>query len=136
MQRDTSVQKGFIEIIPMGELISIQLKELRFFANHGLYPEEQKIGNEFDINLTVSFAPVSGLITGNTDTIDYTKLYELVKKEMNRPRQLLETLAMEITENIHLSFPLVKKIEISVRKIHVPIINFSGHTTVTFLKEY
>jgi len=47
------VQKGFIEIIPMGELISIQLKELRFFANHGLYPEEQKIGNEFDINLTV-----------------------------------------------------------------------------------
>lgn len=136
MQKDISVQKEFIETTQMNELISIELKGLHFIANHGLYPEEQKTGNEFEVNLTVSFVPSSGTITGIADTIDYARLYELLKKEMNHSRHLLETLAMEITENIHLSYPVSKKIEISIRKIHVPILNFRGHACVHFVKEY
>lgn len=120
----------------MNELISIELKELRFTANHGLYPEEQKTGNEFEVNLTVSFIPLSGTITGLNDSIDYTQLYELVKREMKHPRHLLETLAMEISESIHFTFPQIKKVEVSVKKLHVPIVNFRGQIAVISIKEY
>lgn len=120
----------------MNELISIELKELRFTANHGFYPEEQKMGNEFEVNLIVSFIPVSGTITGLGDTIDYTQLFELVKREMSHPRHLLETLVMEISESIHLTFPQIKKVEVSVKKLHVPIVKFRGNIAVSFIKEY
>lgn len=120
----------------MSGLVSIELKKLRFTALHGLFPEELKTGNEFEVNLLVSFMPTSGTITGLADTIDYTKLYELVKKEMNHPRHLLETLAMEICERIHLSFPGITRIEISISKLQVPIVSFRGYTAVSFVKDY
>ena len=120
----------------MNGLITIELKELHFYAYHGLYAEEKKAGNEFEINLTVSYSPVSGTITGISDTVNYAELYALLKKEMQHPRHLLETLMMEVTEAIHLSFPMIKKIEISITKLHVPIVQFTGTAAVRFVKEF
>ena len=38
----------------MAGMISIELKRLRFLAYHGLYAEEKKTGNEFEVNLVVN----------------------------------------------------------------------------------
>jgi dihydroneopterin aldolase len=43
---------------------------------------------------------------------------------------------MEITEMIHLSFPQIRRIEIAVTKLQVPITQFRGTTTVRFEKEF
>jgi len=117
-------------------LITIELKNLRFFAFHGLYAEERKTGNEFEINLSVSFQPSSGTITGISDTVNYSALYSLLKTEMQKPRHLLETFLMEVAEIIHASFPQIKKIEISITKLHVPIVKFTGTAGGRFEKEY
>ena len=120
----------------MLEEITIELKKLHFFAYHGLYAEERKTGNEFEVNLTVSYTPVSGTITHLDDTVNYTMLYELLKAEMQKPRDLLETFVMEVTESIHLTFPQIKKIEIAVTKLHPPIPKFTGTVGVRYCKEY
>jgi dihydroneopterin aldolase len=120
----------------MTGLITIELKQLRFLAYHGLYAEERKTGNEFEINLSVSYQPSSGTITGISDTVNYSELYKLLKTEMQNPRHLLETLVMELAEAIHISFPQVKKIEISITKLHVPIAKFTGTAGVRFEKDY
>jgi 7,8-dihydroneopterin aldolase/epimerase/oxygenase len=117
-------------------VITIELKRLRFFAYHGLYAEERKTGNEFEINLSVSYQPSSGTVTDISDTVDYAVLYEMLKKEMQDPRHLLETFLMEVAEIIHASFPQIKKIEISIAKLHVPITKFTGTAGVRFVKEY
>jgi dihydroneopterin aldolase len=117
-------------------VITIELKKLRFLAYHGLYAEERKTGNEFEINLSVSYQPSSGTITGISDTVNYSELYALLKTEMQKPRHLLETFLMEVAEIIHLSFPLIKKIEISITKLHVPVAKFTGRAGVSYLKEY
>ena len=117
-------------------MITIELKQLRFLAYHGLYAEERKTGNEFEINLSVSFQPASGTITGIGDTVNYSSLYTLLKSEMQKPRHLLETLMMEVAEVIHLSFPQIKKIEISITKLHVPIAKFTGTAGVKYQKDY
>ena len=119
----------------MNELITVKLNRLRFYGFHGLYLEEKKIGAEFDISLEVSFSP-AGKITSLEETVDYAKLYHFVKEEMQQPHELLETLAMEITTRIHLSFPGVKKIEIAIVKLHVPVSGFSGEAVVKYCKEY
>jgi dihydroneopterin aldolase len=120
----------------MDNLITIELKQLRFLAYHGLYATERKTGNEFEINLSVSYQPISGTITGIADTVNYAELYKLLKTEMQKPRHLLETLVMELADIIHVSFPRIKKIEISITKLHVPIAKITGTAGVRFVKEY
>ena len=120
----------------MQSLLTISLKKLHFFAYHGLYAEERKTGNEFEVNLAVSYLPSPGTITDISDTVNYAHLYELLKAEMQQPRHLLETFLMEATEKIHTTFLQIKKIEISITKLHPPIAKFTGTVGVKYSKEY
>src|SRR5690242_7494134 len=105
--------------IIMSNTLTVELKGLRFYAYHGLYAEEKKTGNEFEVNLSVSFEPQGGTITDISDTVNYSKLYTLVRSEMQKPRHLLETFVMELAEMIHLSYPRIRSIDISITKLHV-----------------
>ncbi|MEO7393674.1 MAG: dihydroneopterin aldolase [Chitinophagaceae bacterium] len=116
--------------------LTISLSNLRFFAYHGLYAEEKKIGNEFEVSLNVSYSPSAETITDISDTINYSQLYELLKLEMQQPRHLLETFVLEVTEKIHVSFRQIKKVEISITKLHPPITKFTGTVGVKYSKEY
>ena len=120
----------------MPGLLTIELKQLRFFAKHGLYAEERKTGNEFEVTLIISYQPITGTITDLSDTVNYVQLYDLLKTEMQKPRNLLETFAMEVTELMHSSFPEIKRIEISITKLHPPIAKFTGTIGVKYSKEY
>jgi dihydroneopterin aldolase len=117
-------------------MVTIKLKQLRFFAHHGLYEEERKVSNEFTVDLEVSFEPKTAAITKMSETINYIKLYELIKKSMLRPTDLIETIAMEITNNIHQQYPQVKKVSITIAKKYPPVINFSGNVAVNYAKEF
>ena len=55
---------------------------------------------------------------------------------MGKPRDLLETLAMEIIETIHSQFPKLQKAEISITKMHPPIENLEGMVGVTYSKDW
>jgi dihydroneopterin aldolase len=120
----------------LGRTITISLTRLRFFAYHGLYAEERKTGNEFEVNLSVSYTPDQKVITELEHSINYVTLHELIKSEMQQHRDLLETFVMELAEKIHDSFPVVKKVEISIDKLHPPIAKFSGNVGVKYTKEY
>ena len=120
----------------MPGLLTISLNELHFFAYHGLYAEERKTGNEFEVNLAVSYQPSVKVITSIADTVNYASLYELLKVEMQQPRHLLETFLMEVTDSIHSSFLQIKSIEISITKLHPPIAKFTGTVGVKYSKSY
>lgn len=120
----------------MAGLISIELKQLRFYAYHGLYPEERKTGNEFEVNVSVSFQHNGPVISSLKDTVNYEKLYQLVKEVMVEPRDLLETLAMEMADKIHALFPGTQKIMVGVTKMHLPIEGFTGSAHVNYTKEF
>lgn len=120
----------------MADLLTIELKGLHFFAAHGLYAEERKTGNEFEVNLTVSYIPATEVIREIEHTVDYSSLYRLLKNEMKKPRQLLETLVMEIAEIMHQLYSYIKKIDISVHKLYPPIPGFTGRVGVSYSKSF
>lgn len=120
----------------MSDLITIYLNNVRFRAYHGLYPEERKKGNDFVVNMEVSYHPLHGFITSLDDTIDYSVLFEIVNKIMEQPVDLLETLVQTMAQAVHEKFPQVKKVSISVEKLNPPIDKFTGSTTVKYTKEY
>ncbi|MBK6826305.1 MAG: dihydroneopterin aldolase [Chitinophagaceae bacterium] len=69
-------------------------------------------------------------------TINYADLFELLKQEFNTPVDLLETLVIQIAACIKKEYPIVKKIRMTVDKLHPPISGFKGTVGVTYEKEY
>jgi dihydroneopterin aldolase len=120
----------------MPGLVTIELKRLRFYAYHGLYAEERKTGNEFEIDLSVSFPSAMTVINNLEDSIDYEKLYELLRLEIKTPRNLLETFVMELAQKIHVDFPQVKKVHIRLQKLHLPVPGFEGNAAVSYSVDY
>jgi len=120
----------------MAGLITIKLQNLIFFGRHGIYEEEKSLGNEFELNLAISFVSSEKIIGDINHTINYETVYELVKQEMGKPSPLLETLVTRITEILHSFFPGIKKITISICKLHPPIEGFIGKAGVSYEKEF
>lgn len=110
---------------------SIHLNDLHFFAYHGLYKEEQVLGNEFEINLEIGFTPSAFPIVHIADTINYADVYALVKKRMQIPTPLLETIAGDIAAEILAQFSLADYVNISINKLKPPIAQFIGSLGVS-----
>lgn len=117
-------------------MITVELKQVRFFGYHGLYSGERKTGNEFMVDLAVSYDPGNEGLTETGPVINYVELYQLVKDQIDTPVDLLETLVVNITGEIKSTFPQAKRIYISIAKLHPPIQGFSGNVCVSFQKEY
>jgi dihydroneopterin aldolase len=120
----------------MAGMMTVELKKVRFFAFHGLYPEERKTGNEFDVSLSVSWDPAEKEHIGIADTVNYAVLFEIVKEQMLQPVGLLETVVAGIAGRIKTTFPQTKKVLVRISKIHPPIAGFSGSISVSFEKDY
>jgi 7,8-dihydroneopterin aldolase/epimerase/oxygenase len=120
----------------MSATMTITLNGLRFHAFHGLYPEEQKTGNEFEVDLAVEYSSPAEIITAIEDTINYVSLHTIIKRAMQQPVHLLETLAMEIVEQIHQSYPEIINATISIQKLHPPVEQFTGSVGVRYHKKF
>ena len=116
-------------------LVTISLNYLRFWAFHGVYEEERKVGNDYEVNVEVSFY-TRKKITHLKQTADYSRLHAIISDEMQKPRMLLETFLMELAEAVHNEFPELKKIDVSIRKLHPPIPGIVGNVAVRYSKEY
>jgi dihydroneopterin aldolase len=120
----------------MAGWINIDLKGLRFFGEHGMYAEERKVGNQFEIDLTVSYKAPKQTITSIEETVNYVGIYRIVEEEFSAHKHLLETCAMQICGRLHDQFPEIKKVCISIKKISPPITNFTGSVGVTFSRNF
>ncbi len=120
----------------MPGVLTISLNKIRLYGQHGLYAEERRIGNEFEIDLQVQYQAGQTIIHTMSDTINYVSLYNLLKSEMQKPRELLETFLMETVDKIHESFPLVEKVDISITKLQAPIAGLQGTVGVKFSKDF
>jgi len=67
-----------------------------------------------------------------SETIDYTAVYGLVKKHMDKPRHLLEAVATTLAKDILDTFPLADEVSVSIKKVTPPMINFQGSVSVHF----
>ncbi|PWT95334.1 MAG: dihydroneopterin aldolase [Bacteroidetes bacterium] len=117
-------------------MVTISLHHLKFHGFHGCYEQEKITGNEFEVNLDVSFNESISIITSLHESINYVTLYHLVKKKMKETTPLLETIAMELADEIKRHFPQVLEVDVAVKKINPPIISFQGSTSVRFRKHY
>ena len=116
-------------------MFTIHLKKLKFFAHHGLHEEERILGNNFVVNVSLSFA-VEEKITALQQTINYATIYEIIKQRMAIPTALLETLAQDLAQTIYESDDRIKSITVSVDKKNPPMPNIQGSVGITYKKDF
>lgn len=113
----------------------IELKDMRFYAYHGVAPQENIVGNTFIVDLLLTTSADKSLLSDNLkDTINYAEAYETVKQEMSRPSKLLEHIAGRILYALKNRFPQLKAIRIKISKLNPP---FGGevHSAAVILEE-
>ena len=116
-------------------MFTIHLHNCIFYSRHGVYEEEAIVGTSFEVNLSINF--VAGeVIHSLKQTINYVEVYDIVKRHFERPRQLLEMLAQEITEDIHESDGRIRSVDIHIKKLNPPIANFTGSVGVSYSKSF
>ncbi len=100
----------------------ISLEGLEFFAYHGAYIEEQKIGNRYSVDIIID---TDFTLAAETDrlkeTVNYEDVYEHIKEVMHQKHRLLEHIGYSIIERIRTQYPNVQQVEVSVSKFNPPI---------------
>ncbi len=103
-----------------------------FYGHHGVHPEERKLGQRFIVNFTFETAPKHDRkIEHIDDTIDYTKVFSIIKNILeNKEFLLLENCADMILTNIMRSFPKIIHAVVKIKKPSVPIKGSLGSVEV------
>lgn len=100
----------------------IVLKALRFYAFHGVLPQERRVGGWFTVDLRVGYDWSRAAETDQvTDTLNYADLLALVGREMAVPSQLLEHVAGRIASSLQANYPDITSIDIRLMKDNPPM---------------
>ena len=96
-----------------------------------MHEEEQVLGSEYEVNVDIGISGDEKILHLH-QTINYVSVYDIIKKQMDRPTPLLETLAQKITKQIKEIDTQIKSIVINIKKINPPVIAFTGNVGVTY----
>lgn len=112
------------------------LQAVRFFANHGVHAEEALTGNEFEVDVALSFAAPEAVITELEKTANYVAVFGLVQQEMATRQQLLETVAMRICQGLPQLAPNLTEATVAIKKLNPPIAHFTGQVGIRYTHKY
>ena len=101
----------------------ILLEGMRFYAYHGVNPEERTLGQRFTVDVVLSVdLRAAGQSDDLADTVSYSAVYKLLRQIVEgEPRNLIEAVAEPIAAAILASFPLVQRVTVTLRKPEVPM---------------
>ncbi|MGZ3846699.1 MAG: dihydroneopterin aldolase [Flavisolibacter sp.] len=115
---------------------TIELNSIRFFADHGMYEEEKRVGNEFEVDVSIACKSPNQLVTSIEQTIDYAEVYRILQEEFAERQFFIETVAMKVADKLQLQFPEIENVRIAIRKLNPPITNFSGSVGIVYSKSF
>lgn len=100
----------------------IEVSGIKVYAYHGCLAEEERIGGNYIVDLTVN-ADLSASFSSDKlhDTIDYVLLNRIVREEMAIRSKLIEQVAYRILKRIRESDSRIAHARVKVRKITPPI---------------
>lgn len=101
----------------------IFLEGVRFYAFHGVNPEERVQGQRFIVDVRLASDLRGASRTDDlSSTINYSAVYKRVKSIVEgSPRELIETLAEDIATALLTDFPAATAVTVTVRKPEVAL---------------
>ncbi|RZK41956.1 MAG: dihydroneopterin aldolase [Pedobacter sp.] len=108
---------------------TVALKEVKCYAFHGFYPEEQQTGNHFLVDVEVTFLP-SSETEDIKNTVNYEELNFFILEEMKNTQKMLETVVKLILERVMVAYPFLETATVGVKKDHPSMLGEVGYSFV------
>ena len=100
----------------------IRLEGMKFYAFHGVLPQENLVGAYFHIDLKLKTDFTHAAETDELKgTVSYADIHTAVKEEMDVPSQLLEHVCRRIASRIFNNFPTIEALDICLYKENPPM---------------
>lgn len=111
---------------------TISVKDLRFRAFHGVYPEERTNGNDFLVSVSLDYdAEAAMLYDDVAHAVNYAEVIDIIRAEMEKPAMLIEHVTARIASAILQAFPAVLNGTVSVTKLNPPVSTPNAGATFT-----
>lgn len=104
----------------------MRLEQMELFGKHGVFPEENHLGQKFIVDLTLQLdLRLAGVSDDLEHTVNYADVYQTVKEIVEGPPlKLIETLAEKIAQAVLTKYDKVKRLTVKVTKPNPP---FAAH---------
>jgi dihydroneopterin aldolase len=100
----------------------IHIENMEFYSFHGHFKEERIVGNRFRVDLTLETDMTIPEGSDNLkDAVNYQRVYEIVKQQMELKSHLLEHIAGRILDAIYTELDGIDKITVKVSKLNPPM---------------
>ena len=101
----------------------IKIQELEVFANHGVFPEENALGQKFVISAVLyTDTRPAGQTDDLTLSVHYGEVSQRIREFVEgNTWKLLETVAEKLAFELLVCFPKVRKIRLEIRKPWAPV---------------
>ncbi len=115
----------------------IRIKGASFYAYHGALQEEQKIGGKFEVDVDIYTDFSEAVKTDDLkSTINYKDVYKFINQYVHEKKYyLIETLAMNIADQLLNRYTGIIKIIVRVRKHSVPVGGVLDYVEAEVIKE-
>jgi dihydroneopterin aldolase len=109
----------------------IVIENMEFYAFHGHYREEQIVGNKFIVDLTIETdMSVPAKSDNLRDAVNYQRVYQIIKVQMEKKSYLLENIAGRILDALYSEMQGIKKATVKVSKMNPPMGGKIGSVSV------
>jgi dihydroneopterin aldolase len=113
----------------------IQIENMEFYSFHGHFKEERIVGNKFLVNISIETDMSAAAISDNLkDAVNYQRVYEIIKHQMETKSHLLEHIAGRILDAVHSEMKGIKKATVKVSKMNPSMGGKIGSVSVVMEK--
>ncbi|TXL63465.1 dihydroneopterin aldolase [Cerasibacillus terrae] len=101
----------------------IILKNMQFYGFHGLFPEENKLGQRFQVDVELfTDLKKAGQTDDMNESIHYGHVYECIREIVEgEVKRLIEAVAEVIASELFIRFPQLQSCTVKVIKPGAPI---------------
>ena len=101
---------------------TIRIEGMQFYAFHGHFDAEQKVGNKFIVDIKIKTKTANAAKSDQLkDALNYQSVYDIIKMEMAIKSRLLENVADRILNALYSQFTSIKKCSVKISKINPPM---------------
>jgi dihydroneopterin aldolase len=101
---------------------TITLDSLRFYAYHGAEPQEAIVGAWYTVDISITADATLAILNDNLNgTINYAKVTDIIKQQMQIRSALLEHVAGRIADALLDGFPAINSLTVKVCKQNPPV---------------
>lgn len=103
-------------------LYDIDLSGMEFYAHHGCYELERRVGSRFGVDLRLRVAADEDALDDDvTKLVNYLEVYASVERQMAVEQHTLERVAANIIAALREEFPAIAEIRCTVAKFAPPL---------------